>query len=205
MQQNTAIEIMTKTASDFTDAEALVYIANYSGSDFFMPKLQAALLRYRSLSSKQLQCVKNDQAKMHNKNVPKDAAPQIKAEIESASLPKDSTIVVSRFYAKKFGSEVGLNTKGHFTFNVLKVLAENDSSYMLEIQATGKRTSFCACCAAKLSDPYSVTHGIGPVCAKKYGITNTEQLDVLTAKTKPIQVWLKKWGVKHIISAEVMQ
>ena len=33
----------------------------------------------------------------------------------------------------------------------------------------GKETGHCAICSRKLTDPESVTRGIGPTCAKKYG------------------------------------
>lgn len=38
------------------------------------------------------------------------------------------------------------------------------------ITQSGKKTGHCSCCGRKLDDPKSVEAGVGPICAKKFGL-----------------------------------
>ena len=40
---------------------------------------------------------------------------------------------------------------------------------LAEAIAHGKATGVCSCCGRELTDPESISRGIGPICAKKYG------------------------------------
>jgi hypothetical protein len=53
---------------------------------------------------------------------------------------------------------------------VLKTLMALAADPLGIVTRSGKKSGFCACCNRKLDDPKSVEAGVGPVCAKKWGI-----------------------------------
>lgn len=187
---------MFTSIEQISDAAANEWIAKYEGNSAWFLKMKAAHRQWGSLRGGQFTSIKKEMLTKEAKQAAEtQAAPVINAE--KFSMKKDTIIRVGRRYAKKLGEMVGLDAKGHFAYKVINVLNEDAFSMVLELQATGKRTSFCACCGATLTDPYSVTHGIGPICAKKYGITSTEELDNRLAATSLIKVKLPNWAIKE--------
>lgn len=176
-----------------TDQQALDFVSNYTGNFSFLVSLKAALLRYRRLSTAQLsgakKCMIREQEYQAKKNQAFDAS--------KATIAQGVTFSVGRFFGTELAEKVGLPHQ-HRQFEVLNVLGETARGYKLEIKAVGRRTSTCCVCGRTLTDSYSVQHGIGPVCAKRYGIVNVEQLDtVLTEQAKPTETWLPKTALKN--------
>jgi hypothetical protein len=67
-------------------------------------------------------------------------------------------------YAKKLDI---IEMKFIFTAGAIRTLKSSDKMSLDEAKAFGVETGFCCVCAKFLTDPKSVSVGIGPVCAKK--------------------------------------
>lgn len=69
----------------------------------------------------------------------------------------------SRLYAKKLGERGGFTYEAGAIFRI----SPADRMSLAEAMAFGVASGVCCVCGAELTDPRSVSRGIGPVCAGK--------------------------------------
>lgn len=192
------MEMQTNTA-EITQQQVLDFVAQYNGNFPFLLSLRAAYSRFNRLSDAQLSGAKKCLIRELEFKAKKEAESSRPENDDSFSIKQGTVFKVPKYLGETLAEKVGL-PRLHRQFEVLNVLAEGYNFFKLEIKASGKRQSTCSICGRSLTDAYSVTHGVGPVCAKKYGITNAEELDtMLTAQAKPIIVEIKKWQVQNPI------
>jgi Family of unknown function (DUF6011) len=191
------MEITQDQLNSVSDEAAYNFLKDYNGNFSFLHSLKAAYFRYNKLSYAQLLGAKKCLLRQQEFEAKKAADEAKPANDESFSIKQGAVFKVPKYLGETLAEKVGL-PRLHRQFEVLNVLAETHNSFKLEIKASGKRMSCCSICGRSLTDPYSVAHGIGSTCAKKYGITNAEELDtMLTSQAKPILVEIKKWQVQN--------
>ncbi len=178
------------TIENINDTQAYDFIKQYTGNFSFLNSLKSSYFRYHKLSAAQLsgakKCMIRDQEYQARK-----ANPPV-FDATKASIAQGVIFSVGRFFGKQLAEKVGLPHQ-HRQFQVLDISAETPMGYKLTVKAVGRRTSSCSVCGRTLSDEYSVRHGIGPICAKRYGLTDVEALDVmLTEMAHPVETWLPK-------------
>lgn len=184
-----------------SDEKAIDFIKAYQGTFSFLLSLKSYYFKNHFLSAAQLNGVKKCVIADQKFQAKKDLPPVLNAP--SYTIAQNTIIKVGRRFAKELGNQVGLDDKGHFAYKIVNVLGETAKAFRLELQATGQRSSFCSCCGRTLTDAYSVQNGIGPICAKKYGIFNAEELDTKLALTHSITTWLPKSALKLRITQGV--
>lgn len=183
------------TIESINDSQAIDFIKQYQGTFSFLNSLKSAYFRYHKLSTAQISGIKKCMVREHEYNAKKNGT--FTFDASKASITQGVVFSVGRFFGTELAEKVGLPHQ-HRQFEVLSVLGETPKGYKLNIKAVGRRTSSCSVCGRTLTDSYSVTHGIGPICAKRYGLTDVEQLDtMLTEMAHPVETWLPKLALKN--------
>jgi Family of unknown function (DUF6011) len=98
------------------------------------------------------------------------AAPQDRANPGALYVVYDriyaGKIVDGKFFAKREWQRNMLSRAD----DVVEKLREIAASPIEAARRYGRSTGICSCCNRKLTDPESVEAGIGPICAKKWGL-----------------------------------
>ena len=186
-------EITQEQLAAVSDAVAYDWLRQYNKDFHWLLQKKADLARWGSLFESTLNGVKKcyirEQQAILDASRPENDA--------SFTIKQGTVFKVPKYLGEVLAEKVGL-PRLHRQFEVLNVLAEDFRGYKLEIRASGKRMSTCSICGRSLTDAYSVQHGVGPTCAKKYGVLNSEQLDLmLTEQAKPVVVEIKRWQVQN--------
>lgn len=134
----------------------------------------------------------------------------VSAETPSPFVPKPFTIHpgqrirVGPTQARKFAALAEL-IRPHFTFEVLFVKVETAHAYLLVLEANAQRSGVCCICGRALTNPESVTHGIGPVCGNGYALNWSSDraallqlAEKLKVISKPFETWVPKKAIKEI-------
>lgn len=180
------------------------WLAAYSGNFEFYLSLRDQLTRRGSLSPKQWECL--SRAVERDGGAAKALAAHPVAMPASApkaySIAVGTIIVVGRYKAKQLAEQAGL-VRPHFAFEVLKVEAETERAYKLTLKCTAQRTTYCSVCGLHLTNPESVTNGIGPICAENWGLSGgSGSLEELAAKlmvSRAVSAWIPKAAIKDRI------
>lgn len=111
---------------------------------------------------------------------------------------------VSKFHAKNIGQACGL-LRPHFVFEVVEITDETAKAYRVRLKAVSQRSGHCCICGLTLTNPESVSKGIGPVCGDGYQLDWNSDRDVLLQLAEKLKVissvtdfiWLPKSGIKE--------
>lgn len=192
-----------KTFAEKYPAE-VAWLQAYRGTFEFYLSLKGQLTARGTLSEKQLEAVRRaitrDQERASAPKVPR-----------SYTIEPGTVIMVSRWSAEEISRKAGLtNTFGkvtpHFAFEVVEVLGETDRAYRLKLKFSAQRTTHCCRCGIELTNPESVTMGIGPICAEKAGVGGTgAPLEVLRERLQAVaqvETWIPKAAVKKRFALE---
>lgn len=106
----------------------------------------------------------------------------------SFTLSAGEVVRVNKFHAKRIGEEAGL-TRAHFVFEVTQVVSETAAAYKVKLKAKSQRSGHCCICGLPLSNPESVTHGIGPVCGDGYRLDWSSDKDALTQLSEKLAIY----------------
>lgn len=149
--------------------ERLQPLVNYQGENSFINDIKGKLLKYGTLTDKQIQVALNQIQRETDKKNTKNLNLNIVGE----------TILVGR--------RVGQNLKETYRleFNptlldITKVLSVSPRAFKFEAKMTEKRGKVCRVCAKTLTDELSMLSGVGKTCSKHVGIpylTNVSQAD----------------------------
>lgn len=168
-------------------AKEAAWLRTYSGNFDFYLSLKRQLEENGGLSENQWNCVVRA---IEKQNAPKP--------VRTFSLAAGTVLTVSKFLGYIIGRHYGLN-RPHFAIEVLEVQAETERAYKVRCRISAHRTSFCSVCGKSLSNPVSVVNGIGPICADRYGVSTTEELQAMfaTEYKAELELWVPKSQIKE--------
>lgn len=159
----------------------------------FAAKLLTDLDKYGALTPAQLECVERNVARAAPTNVAGEGFSLLRAAFAQArasglkypkvhvgslrfTLAQEDSKNPGYIYVRATGEYAGkISPTGEFSparettpaqLDHIATVARDPKAAAI---AHGHATGNCAICARALSDPESVTRGIGPVCAKKFG------------------------------------
>jgi hypothetical protein len=178
-------------------AEECEWLEAYAGTFDFYLSLKTQLAQKGKLSDRQIDAVRRaiirDQERTEQRKT--------QATNQVFSLNPGQVIQVTKWAAKKFAAQAGY-TRPHFAFEIIKVEAETPKAFRLTVKLTAQRTSFCCVCGLGLSNPASVTAGIGPICAEKSGVSfgagSLEELAERLKVTVAVTDWIPKAAIKTV-------
>jgi hypothetical protein len=164
-------------------AREIEYLKNYRGNLELFYSLGSQLNKNGSLSPKQWDCVTR----------------QIE-QPKFSEEKKGETWLLSKFFASVIGKELGLH-RPHYAIEIVGVARETDKAYLVKAKLSAMRSSYCSVCGRPLSDSSSIQNGIGPICAKEYGVKTTEELDAFfkVNNDNEIEKWIPKSQIKKVV------
>jgi hypothetical protein len=122
-------------------------------------------------------------------------SPIIIKPVSNYGLKPGDVIIVGKWIANQIATKSGY-TRPHYAFEVVAIEAETDKAFKLKVKLSAQKTVYCGVCGIKLTNPESVTIGIGPICAEKSGINY--ELGALGS----LSTWLPKSSIKASIKTE---
>jgi hypothetical protein len=150
-------------------SEDLQKIAKYDGPNNFINEIKGKLLKYGTLSDKQVNAVltqiqkDNDKENTRNFKIP---------------TPGD-TVTVGRKIGQQMKDTYGLEFNP-MIIDITKLLAVSPKAIKFSGKMTTGRYKVCRCCAKTLTDEFSMLTGVGKTCAKHMRvpyITDISQAD----------------------------
>lgn len=155
------------------DADVAAFLAAYTGSFEFLTKMAGIVRNGRALTPNQAAAVRKCMAREQAPKAPvaAPAAPQVQVT-EGMWRTADGAIwkvlpgrTTGNLYAKRLGEG------GSFEYVVGGIHRVRETGVRLtldEAKQYGRVTGRCCVCARLLTDPASITAGIGPVCAARF-------------------------------------
>jgi hypothetical protein len=150
-------------------SDDLQKIAKYDGPNSFVNEIKSKLMKYGTLSDKQVTATLN----------------QIQKDIDKANTHKmriptpGETVTVGRKIGQQMKETYGLEFNP-MIIDITKLLAVSPKAVKLSGKLTIGRGKVCRCCAKTLTDEFSMLTGVGKLCAKHMGIpyiTDISQAD----------------------------
>lgn len=139
--------------------ENLRRIAKYEGENKFVNDLKTKLLKYGTLTYKQIES--------GNQQIQKE---EDKKRTLKFNIPTEGeTIKVGRFIGQKLKETYGLQFNP-ILLDITKVLAVSPKAVKFAAKMTVKRGNVCMCCAKTLTDEFSMLTKMGKICAKHMGV-----------------------------------
>jgi len=150
-------------------SDDLQKIAKYDGPNSFVNEIKSKLMKYGTLSDKQVTATLN----------------QIQKDIDKANTHKmriptpGETVTVGRKIGQQMKETYGLEFNP-MIIDITKLLAVSPKAVKFSGKLTIGRGKVCRCCAKTLTDEFSMLTGVGKLCAKHMGIpyiTDISQAD----------------------------
>lgn len=151
-------------SKEITD-KVIAYIQDYHGNSSFFLSVQTQLRDRGSLSERQI-------AKIHEilEQKPTPAVAPVAAADFKPSYNNGVILELRSFIAKKLQEEFQLQ----HTFRnveVLETLRETEKAIQVRLKLSPRYSTRCCVCGLPLDTEISRATGIGPVCAKNWGIS----------------------------------
>jgi hypothetical protein len=143
-----------QTVNVDTMSEDLQKIAKYDGPNSFVNEIKDKLMKYGTLSDKQVTATLN----------------QIQKDIDKANTHKmriptpGETITVGRKIGQQMKETYGLEFNP-MIIDITKLLAVSPKAVKFSGKMTTGRSKVCRCCAKTLTDEFSMLTGVGKTCA----------------------------------------
>ena len=143
-----------QTVNVETMSEDLQKIAKYDGPNAFVNEIKDKLMKYGTLSDKQVTATLN----------------QIQKDIDKANTHKmriptpGETITVGRKIGQQMKETYGLEFNP-MIIDITKLLAVSPKAVKFSGKMTTGRSKVCRCCAKTLTDEFSMLTGVGKTCA----------------------------------------
>lgn len=150
-------------------SEDLQKIAKYDGDNVFVNDIKSKLIKYGTLSDKQVFAALN----------------QIQKDIDKANTHKmriptpGETVTLGRRTAQQIKETYGLEFNPMIV-DITKLLGVSPKAIKFSAKLTKSRGKVCRCCARTLTDEFSMLTGVGKTCAEHMGvpyITDRSQAD----------------------------
>ena len=148
-----------QTVNVETMSEDLQKIAKYDGPSEFVNDIKSKLMKYGTLSDKQVNASLN----------------QIQKDIDKANTHKmriptpGETVTVGRKIGQQMKEAYGLEFNP-MIIDITKLLAVSPKAIKFSGKLTTGRGKVCRCCAKTLTDEFSMLTGVGKLCAKHIGV-----------------------------------
>ena len=158
-----------QTVNVETMSEDLQKIAKYDGPNSFVNEIKSKLIKYGTLSDKQVNATLN----------------QIQKDIDKANTHKmriptpGETVTVGRKIGQQLKETYGLEFNP-MIIDITKLLAVSPRAIKFSGKMTTGRSKVCRCCAKTLTDEFSMLTGVGKTCANHMRIpyiTDISQAD----------------------------
>jgi hypothetical protein len=158
-----------QTVNVETMSEDLQKIAKYDGPNSFVNEIKSKLMKYGTLSDKQVNATLN----------------QIQKDIDKANTHKlriptpGETVTVGRKIGQQMKDKYGLEFNP-MIIDITKLLAVSPKAIKFSGKMTTGRSKVCRCCAKTLTDEFSMLTGVGKTCANHMRIpyiTDISQAD----------------------------
>jgi len=149
-----------QTVNVETMSENLQKIGKYDGPNSFVNEIKSKLLKYGTLSDKQVNATlsqiqkDNDKENTRNFKIP---------------TPGD-TVTVGRKIGQQMKETYGLEFNP-MIIDITKLLAVSPKAFKFSGKMTKGRSKVCGCCAKTLTDEFSMLTGVGKTCAKHMKIS----------------------------------
>jgi hypothetical protein len=158
-----------QTVNVETMSEDLQKIAKYDGPNNFINEIKGKLLKYGTLSDKQVNAALNQ--------IQKDIT---KANTHNFKIPTPGeTVTIGRNVAQRIKENYGLEFNP-MVIDITRLLAVSPKAFKFAGKMTKGRSKVCRCCAKTLTDEFSMLTGVGKTCAKHMRvpyITDKNQVD----------------------------
>jgi hypothetical protein len=158
-----------QTVNVETMSDDLQKIAKYDGPSEFVNDIKSKLMKYGTLSDKQISA----SLKQIQKDV--DKANTVKLRIPTPG----ETVTVGRKIGQQMKEAYGLEFNP-MIIDITKLLAVSPKAIKFSGKLTTGRGKVCRCCAKALTDEFSMLTGVGKLCAKHMRIpyiTDKSQAD----------------------------
>jgi hypothetical protein len=148
-----------QTVNVETMSEDLQKIAKYDGPNSFINEIKSKLMKYGTLSDKQVNATLN----------------QIQKDIDKANTHKlriptpGETVTVGRKIGQQMKDKYGLEFNP-MIIDITKLLAVSPKAIKFSGKMTTGRSKVCRCCAKTLTDEFSMLTKMGKTCAKHMGV-----------------------------------
>ncbi len=136
-------------------SEDLQKIAKYDGGNIFVNEIKSKLLKYGTLSDRQVLVALNqiqkdiDKSNTHNMRIPTPG----------------ETITVGRRTGQQMKETYGLEFNP-MVIDITKLLAVSPKAVKFSGKMTTSKSKVCRCCARTLTDEFSMLTGVGKTCAE---------------------------------------
>lgn len=139
--------------------EDMQKIAKYDGPNNFVNDIKSKLLKFGTLTQKQIETgLKQIQKDLDKKNTFKMKIPTI-----------GETIKVGRGVGERLKETYNLKFNP-ILLDITKVLAVSPKAVKFEAKLTEKRGKVCCVCARTLTDELSMLSGVGKMCSQHVGV-----------------------------------
>jgi len=149
-----ALKSVKTTVNVETMSEDLQKIAKYDGPNSFVNEIKSKLIKYGTLSDKQVNATLN----------------QIQKDIDKANTHKmriptpGETVTVGRKIGQQLKETYGLEFNP-MIIDITKLLGVSPKAIKFSGKMTVGRNKVCRCCAKTLTDEFSMLTGVGKTCA----------------------------------------
>jgi hypothetical protein len=154
-----ALKSVKTTVNVETMSEDLQKIAKYDGPNSFVNEIKGKLLKYGTLSDKQV----NASLSQIQKDI--DKSNTLKFRIPTPG----ETVTVGRKIAQQIKENYGLEFNP-MIIDITKLLSISPKAIKFSGKLTKSRGKVCRCCAKTLTDEFSMLTGVGKICANHMGI-----------------------------------
>jgi hypothetical protein len=150
-----ALKSVKTTVNVETMSEDLQKIVKYDGPNNFINEIKGKLLKYGTLSDKQVNA----------------ALTQIQKDIDKENTHKfriptpGETVTIGRKIAQQIKETYGLEFNP-MVIDITRLLAVSPKAIKFSGKMTKGRSKVCRCCAKTLTDEFSMLTGVGKTCAK---------------------------------------
>ncbi len=162
--QETAVEKCLNADVKSVDVESfseeLKVIAKYEGESTFVKDIKEKLLKYGTLTQRQVEAA--------NKTIQKE-----KDKSETMNVrwkTPGETIKIGRKIGQQLKEQYGLKFNP-ILIDITKILSISPKAVKFSGKLTIKRGDVCTCCMKTLTDEFSMLTGMGKICASHVGVT----------------------------------
>ncbi len=159
----------------------LTKVKEYKGNNGFIISLKGGLIKWGSLTPKQLSAAGNFFSKFE----------QSKPVSEEKEV--NVNLKISKFIAKRISEDNNLVFKP-FLVTITKVLRTTNKAYQVVGRMNTSDVTSCRCCGKDLTDWRSQATGVGPVCSKSLGIPYVKKEEDVAVYKKLLQLKMKNIG-----------
>lgn len=218
------VEVMTSSEwinsqlpFDQREPEARQFIASYYGNNPFYNSLQQYYDKNGFLTPAQTERLKEGMMKEIIKSVApaQQPAPAVAVAqpapkpVLNPKYPAGTVLEIRLKLAKKIAKAMEYGVQ-HRNLEIIETLEERGQYVRAKVRYSSRFGCRCVKCGAPLDDDISRATGVGPVCAKHYGIPRKSKLETTVIlhlieanlPKKEIEIWIHESMVNGVLEAQ---